>query len=144
MDQATYFDPRSPYFDTPLSPPLFFPTDAAHELDPFPFDDQRLSSPDLLTPSSNTDSNESIDFAPAYTPEVSYVAAGAQPIPPSPPTGALFLPVDSQLPPPPDADTLVTTSTPSASSSPFSSSLESTSLTLNMYSHPTRPAVAFG
>lgn len=75
LNQHVDLEPRSFYFDAPLyptdaplSPPLFFPDDAQHELDPFCFDDQRhSSSPDLLTPSSHTDSNESVDLLSAYS-----------------------------------------------------------------------------
>ena len=141
MEQATCFEPRSPYFDAPLSPPLFFPSDAQHDLDPFSFDDTRLSSPGLLTPSSTTDSNESIDFPPPYVPDTAYIApehpltASTQPSSAYHEQSASVSPDSSALP---DDFTVTPTST-SWPPSPFALP-DPTSLSLTMYTHPPRPA----
>ena len=133
MDGSSSFEPRSPYFDTPLSPSLFFPNDAAHALDPFPFDDHPLSSPDLLTPSSNTDSNESIDFLPAYPSDAAY----GQSLLPSSAHDEQPTAFHSLAQPLADATALVATTAPSVSSL---AAEHSTTLTLRTSNAPTRPA----
>ena len=147
MDRAI-LDPGSPYFDAPFSPPLFFPHDAEHDVEPFSFDDRHLSSPDLLTPSSNTDSNESIDYLPAYSSASAFVSAEQHLTQPSSSSSAAYqqrstslTSVQSALLPDGAALSLIPIdSTSSSSSSSSSSSPEPPSHSaLTMYTHPPRP-----
>ena len=140
MDRATCFEPRSPFFDAPLSPPLFFPTDAEHELDPFTsFDEQQLSSPDdLLTPASNTDSsNESIDLLPVYsaTEHTLTTALGPSSARQQRSSAAAIY----EPSPFTDAHALIPATSSSSSTSSLASPEQSNPLSMTVYSGPTAP-----